>query len=352
MTKKGPLLMQVFTVAWFFITLHLPKTVHAFSATPLFASDSTAAAATASSTVAPRLVFPNLEATRFRHPLDRNLTELVQKLPGSHLVEQGIRQVLPIVEQGVRLDLLTSCIKVSPQQLPHIHKLLVEACTILDLTNNNNQTLLLPELYVQANGQANAYTLAFSNNNNNNNNHDSSSSSSPPIVVVTSALLDRFTDQELLAVIGHELGHVKCQHALYLTLGQLAATPWRGIPLVGSQMTAALQQWRKSAEYTCDRAALLVVQNVTTVQTALLKLAAGTTSTGVLQVDPFLAQCQEYERILATANPLVKASLRQQVATRTHPLPVFRVLELKQWSQSQEYLDLLKTTGVERTTCI
>jgi Zn-dependent protease with chaperone function len=308
------------------VTLHRQNTADAFSTSPYFAENK----ATAGAPLAvPSLSFPSLDASRIRHPLDRNLTQLVQKLPGMNLAEQGVRRVLPIVEQAARLDLLTTSIKVSPQQLPHVHKLLVEACTILGLVN-------LPELYVQSNAQANAYTLAFSN-----------SDTTPPILVVTSALLDRCTDRELLAVIGHELGHVKCQHALYLTLGQLAATPWRGVPLAGAQVAAALQHWRKSAEYSCDRAALLVVQNVTTVQTALVKLVAGTNAY-TLDVESFLAQCQDYQQVLATANPMVKAAIRQQVATRTHPLPIFRLLELNQWSQSQEYTDLLKT-GVSGT---
>jgi hypothetical protein len=277
---KAPLM---FLTMLSFLTLHRQETAHAFSTSPYFADNQAAAATTTEHPLAPHsLSFPNLDASRIRHPLDRNLTQLVEKLPGMRLAEQGIRRVLPIVEQGLRLDLLTTSIKVSPQQLPHVHKLLVEACTILDLP-------ILPQVYVQSNAQANAYTLAFSNDDNNNNNN------TPPILVVTSALLDQCTDRELLAVIGHELGHVKCQHSLYLTLGQLAATPWRGIPLVGAQMTAALQHWRKSAEYSCDRAALLVVQNVTTVQTALIKLVAGTNGYP-LDVESFLAQCMNTNR--------------------------------------------------------
>ena len=53
---------------------------------------------------------------------------------------------------------------------------------------------IVPELYVQSSPQANAYTLALQGKDD-----------KPAIVVVTSALLDRCTDEEVQAIIGHEL---------------------------------------------------------------------------------------------------------------------------------------------------
>ena len=63
---------------------------------------------------------------------------------------------------------------------------------------------------------------------------------------------------------------------ILLTLGGLASTPLRGLPLVGSQAEKLLQKWRLAAEYSCDSAALLVSQDVTIVAGAMLKLFAGT----------------------------------------------------------------------------
>merc|ERR1712125_124364 len=118
--------------------------------------------------------------------------------------------------------------------------------------------------YVQSSTQANAFTLA------------SRGKSSAPIVVLTSALLDQCTAEEIQAIIGHELGHLKCEHSLYFALGGLASTPVRGLPFVGSRIESLLQEWRLAAEYTCDRAALLVAQDSHVVTSALVKLFAGT----------------------------------------------------------------------------
>ena len=55
---------------------------------------------------------------------------------------------------------------------------------------------IVPELYVQSSPQENANTLALQGKD-----------GRPAIVVVTLALLDRCTDEEVQAIIGHELGH-------------------------------------------------------------------------------------------------------------------------------------------------
>lgn len=268
-----------------------------------------------SSIAQPRVALPNVDASAFRHPLDRDLTSLIQKAPLSGLGEEVIRRSFPIIEQGVRLDLLSSSVKVSENQLPDLYELLVEACDIMDLK-------VTPDLYIQSSPQANAYTLALQGRRNN----------SAPIVVVTSTLLERCSNPEVQAIIGHELGHLKCEHSLYLTLGGIAATPWRGL------LDSVVERWRLAAEYSCDRAALLVAQDSQVVAGAMLKLFAGTAR--ATSTEAFVAQCLEYDELLKSANPLVRASINRQ--QRTHPLPVRRVAELEQWAKSEQYLQILK----------
>ena len=77
-----------------------------------------------------------------------------------------------------------------------------------------------------------------------------------------------------------------------------------------------------AAEYSCDRAALLVSQDVSVVAGAMLKLFAGTSR--ATNTEAFIDQSREYEQLLKDANPLVKASIRRQL--RTHPLPLKRVV--------------------------
>mmetsp|Transcript_21497 Transcript_21497/g.33719 ORF Transcript_21497/g.33719 Transcript_21497/m.33719 type:complete len:302 (-) Transcript_21497:137-1042(-) len=261
-----------------------------------------------------------IDASQFRHPLDRDLTSFVKNAPLSGVAERAIRASLSLVEQGTRLDLLSSSVKVSSQQMPELHATMEDASRVLDME-------VVPELYVQSSPQANAFTLALQSEDN-----------KPPIVVVTSALLDRCTDDEVKAIIGHELGHLKCSHSLYLTLGGLVSAPVRGLPLLGSQAEKLLQEWRLAAEYSCDRAALLVAQDVNVVAGAMLKLFAGTARATNTQA--FVDQSREYEKLLKDANPIVRTVIQSQ--QRTHPLPVKRVAELEKWFDSDDYKIILQ----------
>ena len=308
------------------------------------------------------IAIPNLESSQFRHPLDQRLTSFVRNAPFYGLAEDTLRRGFPLIEQGVRLDLMSSSVKVSPQQLPDLHDLLTDACSILNFPSD-----FVPELYVQSNPQANAYTMAIQSQMNDKANKNKNSYSSS-VIVVTSALVDRCTPRELQAgmffsvlyqflrfhtntfsisplfvcsVLGHELGHLKCEHALYLTLGNLASSPLSRLPGLGRQIDSLLQEWRLAAEYTCDRAALLVAQDSDIVASSLMKLFAGT-SRYELSTKAFVQQSLDYEKQLESANPLVKMSIQQQ--QRTHPLPVKRVAELEKWFRSEEYQKIVPKT--------
>jgi Zn-dependent protease with chaperone function len=275
-----------------------------------------------------RIALTGIDASDFRHPLDKDLTAFVRAAPLSGVGEMAIRRSLALVEQGVRLDLLSSSVKTSASQLPELHEAVAECSRILDLD-------VTPELYVQSNPQANAFTLALQG--------EAGAEASAPIIVVTSALLDRCTDEEVMAIIGHECGHLKCEHSLYLTLGGLASTPLRALPFLGSQLESLLQSWRLAAEYSCDRAALLVAQDVNVVAGAMLKLFAGTAR--VTNTQAFVDQTREYDELLERANPLVRRSVRMQNEQRTHPLPVKRVSELKKWFDSKDYARIMRVHG-------
>lgn len=255
----------------------------------------------------------------FRHPLDIQLTEAFRSSPLHGVASDAVRKTLGFVEEGLRLQLLSSSVKVSDEQLPKIQELLVEAIEILALPE--------PEIYIQSSSVANAYTLAAITK-------DEDGQPKKPIVVLTSALLEICSDAELQAIIGHELGHLKCEHSIYLTLGSVASTI---IPFLASSKLT--QGWRLAAEYSCDRAALLVTQDVDVVNSAMVKLYAGADIPG-LDSGAFAAQSDAYDELLKDANPLIRDSIRRE--QRTHPLPVKRVKALKEWSDSDSYQQLVR----------
>lgn len=269
-----------------------------------------------------------LRADHFRHPLDLEATTSLRQLPGLDLM---VRNLLgPLAEQFFYLENIASSILVSPQQLPDLHHLLIEACKTLDLEP--------PQLYVRQHPVPNAYTFAMRGKQ--------------PFVVLHTSLIDLLTPDEIQAVIAHELGHLKCEHGVYLTLANILVLAAGQIPLAGSiaqTLQNQLLEWVRCAEFSCDRAALLATQNPRVVASVLMKLAGGSPKLAEqLNLDAFLAQARAYDDI---SQDQMGAMLKQvMTAQLTHPVPVLRAREIDRWASSQAYHALLQQRPVQKTS--
>ncbi len=262
-----------------------------------------------------------LKAEHFRHPLDQQATQTLKQIPGLDLF---IRQLLGRVgEQFFYLENIASGVLVSENQLPDLHQLLVEACQTLDIEP--------PQLYVRQSPVPNAYTFAMRGKQ--------------PFVVLHTALIDLLTPEEIQAVIAHELGHLKCEHGIYLTVANLIILAAGQLSPLGTLLVQGLQsqilQWLRCAELTCDRAALLATQDPRVVMSVLMKLCGGSARLSPqLNLDAFLKQARAYDQMSQTE----MGELLQQAQTTqlTHPLPVLRAREIDQWASSPNYHRLLQ----------
>ncbi|MEM6446372.1 MAG: M48 family metallopeptidase [Cyanobacteria bacterium J06642_2] len=256
-----------------------------------------------------------LRAEHFRHPIDERATRSLQQVPGLGMVIQNL--LAPTAEQVFYLDNIASSIQVSAKQLPDLHELLLEACQILDIEP--------PQLYVKQNPTPNAYTFAMRGKQ--------------PFVVVHTSLLDLLEPKEIQAVIAHELGHLKCNHGVYLTMANILMLSASLLPL-GTLLQQSLQeqlmQWVQCAEFSCDRAALLVSQDARTVVSVLMKLCGGSPQLAKqLNVDAFLEQARTYADL---DRDQWQVMLKQmQTAGRSHPVPVLRAREIDRWFRSNTY---------------
>lgn len=271
-------------------------------------------------TIPSRQILTGLRADAFRHPLDRAATQALQHLFGLDLlIRQGLA---PTIEQVLYLENIASSIRVSERQLPSLQRSLEEACAILDVD--------VPQLYVRQNPLPNAYTFAMRGKQ--------------PFIVVHSALLDLLTAAEVQAVLAHELGHLKCDHGVYLTLANLLILAAGQLPGWGGWLAENLREqlleWVRCAEFTCDRAALLVAQDGNVVASVLMKLAGGSPKLAAdLNVAAFLEQARDYDR--ASEDDLGQLIRSLQTASLTHPLPILRAREIDRWAKSSEYQALL-----------
>ncbi len=268
-----------------------------------------------------KLPLVGLKADQFRHPLDLEATQSLKQIPGLDLM---VRNLLgPLAEQFFYLNNIAASVLVGENQLPHFHKLLLEACETLDLDP--------PQLYVQQHPVPNAYTFAMRGKQ--------------PFIVLHTSLIEILTPEEIQAVIAHELGHLKCEHSVYLTPLNILVLAANLIPTWGSiiaqNIQAQLLEWLRCAEFTCDRAALLATQNPRVVMSVLMKLAGGSpTLAPQLNLDAFIAQARAYDAVSSTElGELLKSA---QTAQLTHPVPVLRAREIDRWASSQTYQSLLQ----------
>ena len=267
-----------------------------------------------------------LKADQFRHPLDLEATNSLKQIPGLDLM---VRNLLgPLAEQFFYLNNIAASILVGENQLPHLHQLLLEACKTLDLEP--------PQLYVQQHPAPNAYTFAMRGKQ--------------PFIVLHTSLIEILTPEEIQAVIAHELGHLKCEHSVYLTPLNIVILAAGLLPgwgtVIAQSVQAQMLEWVRCAEFTCDRAALLATQNPRVVMSVLMKLAGGSpTLAPQLNLDAFIEQARAYDAVSHTElGELLKSA---QTAQLTHPVPVLRAREIDRWASSQTYQSLLQKPDIE-----
>ena len=275
---------------------------------------------------APHKKFADLSKHDYVHPLDSKALAALRAIPG---IDTALRKLLAVTgESAIRVMFMASAVKVTPKQCPDLHAKLQIACTTLGVD--------MPELYIQQNPTVNAFTGGVEK----------------PIIVLHTSLIERLSDEETLAVIAHEVGHIHAEHVLYLTAARLIealanASLARLIPgaeivkfLISAGISGALLAWARRAELSCDRAALLVTQDPHVIGRTMMKLCGGTLASRI-DYDLFLEQAREFEKNY-DEKKLDKFWADILTSGLSHPFPVWRVSEILKWVDEGEYADLMK----------
>ena len=129
-------------------------------------------------------------------------------------------------------------------------------------------------------------------------------------------------------------------HVVYSTIAIIIITfglnnlPFlAGIALMPFQL--ALLEWYRKAEFSSDRAGLLVTQDRETSLRTFLKLAGGNAGDDdKIDLEAFVAQAAEYETQGSAWERVWKIL---NTAFRDHPFNTVRVAELQRWISSGEY---------------
>src|SRR5258706_3278928 len=273
----------------------------------------------------PHKKFTDLHKNDYIHPADAKALAALKAIPG---VDSALKKLLAWTgESAIRVSFMASAVKVTPKQCPDLHAKLQVACTTLGVE--------MPDMFVQQNPMVNAFTGGVEK----------------PIIVLHSALIERLNDEETLAVISHEVGHIHAEHVLYITAARLiefalnrsvaALVPGSEIIklIVSLGIASALLAWARRAELSCDRAALLVMQDPHVIGRTMMKLAGGTFASKI-DYELFLEQGREFNKHY-DAGRLDRFWADVMNSGLSHPFPIWRVAEVLEWVETGQYAELM-----------
>ena len=248
-----------------------------------------------------------------QHPADRAATAALAQVP---YLDAVIRKLIELgYERAYRQAYLGAAVRLGDQQLPHIWALEREVFNVLDIPE-------VPDLYVTQFPFANAMVIGAAR----------------PILVLNSETV-RLLDQDgLRAVLAHEAAHVLSDHVLYGTALQiLIRLSAQRLPLLAGlplrAIVAALMEWFRAAELSCDRASAVVTRDPLAVCRVLMTLSAGEAAEE-LNLDAFMAQGLDYTERGKGLERLTRLFIDLNI---THPMPVRRAHELLSWVREGGY---------------
>ncbi len=272
-----------------------------------------------------RRILTNISPIAWEHPADRAALNALRKIPGFDMV---LRKVFGMFgERALLLAFKANAVKVTASQYPNLHESLLRVCEVMDVDE-------APELFVSQKPVVNAGAVGMSK----------------PFIVLNSSLVELLGEDEVEAVIGHEVGHILSGHVLYRTLLVilLSLTVFR-YPLAGLAVRPvlfALLEWYRKSELSSDRAGLLAVQNPDASMRSLMHMAGGMRGE-TLNLEEFVAQAEEYRQGGDLLDSVYKVL---NVLGLTHPFAVVRVAELKDWIEAGAYERILAGEYAERGT--
>lgn len=268
--------------------------------------------------------YPGISSEAFRHPLDRQAEEALRSVPGFDLIASKFVEF--VYERPQFVYHMGNSIQVGPRQYASLYHIFRECVRDLDVFPE-------PSLFVSQNPVVNSYSLG----------------QNQPYVVVNTGLLDLLTEAEIRSVLAHELGHIKCGHPI---LNQMAVWAMSVASMIGeitfgignivsSGLIYAFYEWRRKAELSADRAALLVMDDLNCVMTTMMKVAGVSTKYGnECSLQEFIRQSDNYQELDQDGlNQVYKFLLYNggQGMMLSHPFPVERLRYLRDWANSEEY---------------
>ena len=268
--------------------------------------------------------YKGISSEAFRHPLDRQAEQALRSLPGFDFIARKFVEFF--AERLQLVYLMGNTIQVGPRQYSTIYQIFRECVRDLDIYPE-------PALFIEQNPSANSYALGQDH----------------PYIVINTGILDLLNEAEIRAVLAHELGHIKCGHTILIQMAMWAMSAASALGeltfgignFVSQGLIYAFYEWRRKAELSADRAALLVVDDLNPVMSSMMLISGGSIKyANECSLQEFIRQSENYQALDEDGlNQIYKFLIYNgaQGTMLSHPFPVERLHYLRSWAVSEEY---------------
>lgn len=278
--------------------------------------------------------FDNLSPSVYEHPLEKEALKALRSIPG---LDTAVKSMLRnFTDRYFKIFFMQNYVKVSETHLSTLYKKVERISEIYGLN-------YIPELYVVQSGfSLNAFVMGIDK----------------AFIGISSYMLNLLTDDEIDAVLAHEISHIKSDHILYKTLanilgviGVTAATIslqiGAGIGGVGDllmyPLKQALRYWDRCSELSADRAEMLVSRDYELFVQVRMKLASGIPAKykDEMSIKEFEKQA-EIVYSMERENFLDRVTMMFQESNETHPFPVWRIGAIQEWLSDKYFYEILQ----------
>ncbi|MGE4234054.1 MAG: M48 family metallopeptidase [Bacteriovoracia bacterium] len=294
------------------------------------------------------------DAQEFRTPLHKKILESIVKEGQDFQIQlKQVEKFVDNLQKKARAALLLNAVRVSPKQFPNIYDLGQRAAKTLGLGPKIN-------IFIVSSPEINAFTYSY--------NHEDFD------IVLHSGLVDQLPENGLLAVISHEMGHVKDQAILYSVLlsaefegseeaksgdettvvnfynsiyakfppairklfrnisKQMAEDGISGLSVTTDRMA----EFTRQCETTADRAAVLVAGPEATLDSLALLAYGSEQLSKNFNVDELIEQIRE-----VLSENVEPEDINKILDLRgSHPFDVLRLIEARDYSKTTDYQKL------------
>lgn len=273
------------------------------------------------------MVYEKLEGLKMediRYQGDKSAFELLKKVPLLDVL--GDIYLKFICQTQMYPSIQGDCFRVTPDTCPELYDIYKTALTRLDMPREY-------PLFIQSSYDYNAF----------------STGSSGPIVVINSSFAKRLAEREMLALLGHELGHIKSGNLLYHNIAFHLSAILQCLPagqFLSMGAYYAIMNWARMEEFTADRAGAIAsgsVEGMIKIGKRLLDVDAHKLDLN-FDLDNLLAQNDDFN--MEQNDILGKLIFIFNTAGMNHPWAVSRIKALYDWEQSGGFDGLLAKYGI------